>query len=92
MYKTGISNVYVVLIEDGEEFLDNKKLQISEYSDDTIYEAENAAACNGVGEAAAAAVEMTRLCPNGLSPPNKGGGNGGLAGSFRYECFHDIHT
>ena len=30
MYETGISSVYVVLIEDGEKFLDNKKLQISE--------------------------------------------------------------
>ena len=60
---------------------------ISTDTRDTIYEAETATACNGgVGEAAAAAaVEMTRLCPNGLSAPSKGGGNGGLAGSFRYE-------
>ena len=39
MYETGISNVLVVLLDDKEEFLDNKKLQISEYSDNTIYEA-----------------------------------------------------
>ena len=48
MYVTGISNVYVVLIEDGEEFLDNKKLQISEYTTDTIYEAEFRGALNSL--------------------------------------------
>ena len=48
MYETGISNVYVVLIEDGEEFLDNKKLQISEYTDNTIYEAELRGALNSL--------------------------------------------
>ena len=48
MYETGISNVYVVLIEDGEEFLDNKKLQISEYTTDTIYEAELRGALNSL--------------------------------------------
>ena len=40
MYETGIPNVYVVLIEDGEEFLDNEKLKITEYEESTIYEAE----------------------------------------------------
>ena len=48
MYETGISSVYVVLIEDGEKFLDNKKLQISEYTDNTIYEAELRGALNSL--------------------------------------------
>ena len=48
MYETGISNVYVVLLEDEEKFLDNKKLQISEYTTDTVYEAELRGALNSL--------------------------------------------
>ena len=40
MYETGTSNVYVVLIGIGEEFLDNEKLKVTEYEESTIYEAE----------------------------------------------------
>ena len=48
MYETGISNVFVVLIADEEKFLDNKKLQISEYTTDVIYEAELRGALNSL--------------------------------------------
>ena len=40
LYQTGISDVYVVLIEDSEEFLDNEKLQLTNNEESTIYEAE----------------------------------------------------
>ena len=40
MFETKIKNVFVVLVEENEEYLDNKKLAISEYNTDTIYEAE----------------------------------------------------
>ena len=40
--------MYMVLIENGEKFLDNKKLQISEYTDNTIYEAELRGALNSL--------------------------------------------
>ena len=36
MYETGISNVYVALIRDDGEFLNNTKLKISEYTSNTI--------------------------------------------------------
>ena len=48
MYETGISNVYVVLIRDGEEFLNNPKVKISEYTDNTVYEAELRGALNSL--------------------------------------------
>ena len=41
-------NVFVVLVEENEEYLDNKKLAISEYNMDTIYEAELRAALNSL--------------------------------------------
>ena len=44
MFETKIKNVFVVLVEENEEYLDNKKLAISEYNTDTIYEAELRAA------------------------------------------------
>ena len=40
MYQTGIPDVYVVLIEESEEFLDNEKLKFTEYEESTIYGAE----------------------------------------------------
>ena len=48
MFETKIKNVFVVLVEEHEEFLDNKKLAISEYNTDTIYEAELRAALNSL--------------------------------------------
>ena len=48
MYQTGISDVYVVLIEDSEEFLDNEKLQLTNYEESTIYEAELRGALNSL--------------------------------------------
>ena len=40
LYQTGIPDVYVVLIEESEEFLDNEKLKFTEYEESTIYEAD----------------------------------------------------
>ena len=40
MFETKIKNIFVVLIEDNEEYLENRKLAVSEYNKDTIYEAE----------------------------------------------------
>ena len=48
MYETGINNIFVVLVNDEEEFLDNKKLKISEYNTDVIYEAELRGALNSL--------------------------------------------
>ena len=48
MFETRINNVFVVLVEEDEEYLDNKKLAISEYNTDTIYEAELRAALNSL--------------------------------------------
>ena len=48
MFETGIKNVFVVLISEEEEFLDNKKLQVSEYTTDVIYEAELKGALNSL--------------------------------------------
>ena len=48
MYETGINNIFVVLVSDEEEFLDIKKLQVSEYNRDVIYEAELRGALNSL--------------------------------------------
>ena len=48
LYQTGIPDVYVVLIEESEEFLDNEKLKITEYEESTIYEAELRGALNSL--------------------------------------------
>ena len=48
MFETRIKNVFVVLVEEDEEYLDNKKLAISEYNKDVIYEAELRAALNSL--------------------------------------------
>ena len=48
MFETKIKNVFVVLVEDNEEYLENQKLAISEYNKDTIYEAELRAALNSL--------------------------------------------
>ena len=48
MYETGINNIFVVLVSDEEEFLDNKKLKMSEYNTDVIYEAELRGALNSL--------------------------------------------
>ena len=48
MFETKIKNVFVVLVEENEEYLDNQKLAISEYNTDTIYEAELRAALNSL--------------------------------------------
>ena len=48
MFETGIENVFVVLISEEEEFLNNKKLEVSEYTTDVIYEAELRGALNSL--------------------------------------------
>ena len=48
LYQTGIPDVYVVLIEESEEFLDNEKLKFTEYEESTIYEAELRGALNSL--------------------------------------------
>ena len=48
MFETRIKNVFVVLVEEHEEYLDNKKLAISEYNTDVIYKAELRAALNSL--------------------------------------------
>ena len=48
MFETGIKDVFVVLISEDEEFLNNKKLEISEYQTDVIYEAELKGALNSL--------------------------------------------
>merc|ERR1711893_515911 len=48
MYETRIDKVFVVLVPEDEEFLDNKKLKISEYNTDVIYEAELRGALNSL--------------------------------------------
>ena len=48
MYETKIKNIFVVLIEDQEEYLENRKLEVSEYDRDVLYEAELRAALNSL--------------------------------------------
>ena len=48
MFETKIKNVFVVLVEENEGYLENQKLAISEYNKDTIYEAELRAALNSL--------------------------------------------
>ena len=48
MFETKIKNIFVVLIEDNEEYLENRKLAVSEYNKDTLYEAELRAALNSL--------------------------------------------
>ena len=48
MFETRINNVFVVLVPEDEEYLDNKKFDISEYNTDVIYEAELRAALNSL--------------------------------------------
>ena len=48
MFETGIKDVFVVLISEDEEFLNNEKLKISEYQTDVIYEAELKGALNSL--------------------------------------------
>ena len=40
LYRTGIQEVYVMLIEEDEQFLENKKLKVMEYEEGILYEAE----------------------------------------------------
>ena len=48
LYESGIVNVYVVLIGEHEEFLDNEKLKVTEYEESTIYEAQLRGALNSL--------------------------------------------
>ena len=48
MYETKIKNIFVVLIEDNEEYLENRKLEVSEYDRDVLYEAELRSALNSL--------------------------------------------
>ena len=40
MFRTGIPNIFIVLVEDHEDFLENEKLKIMEFSEDLLFEAE----------------------------------------------------
>ena len=40
MFRTGIPNIYIVLVEDHEDFLENKKLKIIEFNEGLLFEAE----------------------------------------------------
>ena len=40
LYRTGISNIHVVLIEDHEQFLENEKLKLMEFDEELIFEVE----------------------------------------------------
>ena len=40
MFRTGIPNIYIVLVEDHEDFLENKKLKIMEFNEGLLFEAE----------------------------------------------------
>ena len=48
MFETKIKNIFVVILENQEEYLENKKLQIAEYDRDVLYSAELRAALNSV--------------------------------------------
>ena len=40
LFRTGIPDIYVVLIEDHEHFLENEKLKLMEYNEGLFFEAE----------------------------------------------------
>ena len=40
MFRTGIPNIYIVLVEDHEDFLENEKLKIMEFNEGLLFEAE----------------------------------------------------
>merc|ERR1712163_25622 len=48
MYETKIKDIFVVILKDNEEYLENKKLKIAEFDKDVIYSAEIRAALNSV--------------------------------------------
>merc|ERR1711873_392590 len=48
MFETKIKNIFEVLLENQEEYLENKKLQIAEYDRDVLYSAELRVALNSV--------------------------------------------
>ena len=48
MFRTGIPDIYVVLIEDHEHFLENEKLKSIEFDEGLILEAEIRGAMNSL--------------------------------------------
>ena len=48
LYRTGIPDVYVMLIEENEQFLENEKLKPMEFEEGTIFEAELRGAMNSL--------------------------------------------
>ena len=48
MYRTGIPSIHVLLVEETEEFLENKHLRLVEMEDDILFEAEIRGAMNSV--------------------------------------------
>merc|ERR1711872_611689 len=48
MFETRIKDIFVVILEDKEEYLENKKLKIEEFNKDVVYSAELRAALNSV--------------------------------------------
>ena len=48
LYRTGIPEVHVMLIEENEQFLENEKLKLMEYEEGVIFEAELRGAMNSL--------------------------------------------
>merc|ERR1711872_523138 len=48
MFETKIKDIFVVILKDNEEYLENKKLKVTEFDKDVIYSAELRAALNSV--------------------------------------------
>merc|ERR1712131_312949 len=48
MFETKIKDIFVVILKDEEEYLENKKLKVAEFDKDVIYSAEIRAALNSV--------------------------------------------
>ena len=48
MYRTGIPNVQVLLLEAEEEFLDNKHLEVSDMEEEILFESELRGAMNTI--------------------------------------------
>ena len=48
MYRTGIQNVQVLLLEEEEEFLDNKHLELADMEEEILFESELQGAMNSI--------------------------------------------
>ena len=48
MYRTGIQNVQVLLLEEEEEFLNNKRLELANMEEEILFESELRGAMNSI--------------------------------------------